>query len=30
MVEREANAAMGPSLDTITEYEPVPDYAEVP
>jgi tartronate-semialdehyde synthase len=25
MVEREANAAMGPSLDAITEFEPVPD-----
>jgi tartronate-semialdehyde synthase len=32
MVEREANAAMGPSLDNITEYEPVPDLvpAEAP
>jgi tartronate-semialdehyde synthase len=25
MVEREANAAMGPSLDAIKEFEPVPD-----
>jgi tartronate-semialdehyde synthase len=25
MVEREANAAMGPSLDAITEFEPVPE-----
>jgi tartronate-semialdehyde synthase len=25
MVERTANAAMGPSLDAITEYEPVPE-----
>jgi tartronate-semialdehyde synthase len=25
MVEREANAAMGPSIDAITEYEPVPE-----
>ena len=25
MVERTANAAMGPSLDSITEYEPVPE-----
>jgi len=24
MVEREANAAMGPALDAITEFEPVP------
>jgi tartronate-semialdehyde synthase len=32
MVEREANAAMGASLDNITEYEPVPDLvpAEAP
>jgi tartronate-semialdehyde synthase len=29
MVEREANAAMGPSLDAITEYEPVPDLVPV-
>ncbi|MGI5126718.1 glyoxylate carboligase [Pseudonocardia sp. CA-107938] len=28
MVEREANAAMGPSLDAITEFEPVPDLVE--
>ncbi|WP_248958884.1 glyoxylate carboligase [Sphaerisporangium perillae] len=27
MVEREANAAMGPSLDAITEYEPLPEMA---
>lgn len=27
MVEREANAAMGPSLDAITEFEPAPDLA---
>jgi tartronate-semialdehyde synthase len=27
MVEREANAAMGASLDAITEYEPVPEPA---
>jgi tartronate-semialdehyde synthase len=27
MVEREANAAMGPSLDNIVEYEPLPDLA---
>jgi tartronate-semialdehyde synthase len=25
MVEREANAAMGPSLDAIKEFEPAPD-----
>jgi hypothetical protein len=25
MVEREANAAMGPSIDAITEFEPVPE-----
>jgi tartronate-semialdehyde synthase len=25
MVEREANAAMGPSLDAIKEFEPVPE-----
>jgi 2-hydroxy-3-oxopropionate reductase len=25
MVEREANAAMGPSLDAITEFEPAPE-----
>jgi tartronate-semialdehyde synthase len=29
MVEREANAAMGPSLDAITEFEPVPDLVPV-
>lgn len=29
MVEREANAAMGPSLDAVVEYEPVPDLAPV-
>ncbi len=29
MVEREANAAMGPSLDAIVEYEPVPDLAPI-
>jgi tartronate-semialdehyde synthase len=30
MVEREANAAMGPSLDAIAEFEPVPELAETP
>jgi tartronate-semialdehyde synthase len=30
MVEREANAAMGPSLDAITEFEPVPELAPLP
>ena len=29
MVEREANAAMGQSLDAITEFEPVPDLVPV-
>ncbi len=29
MVEREANAAMGKALDSIIEFEPVPDAAEV-
>jgi tartronate-semialdehyde synthase len=29
MVEREANAAMGPSLDQIKEFEPVPELAPV-
>ncbi|HEY0577258.1 MAG TPA: glyoxylate carboligase [Pseudonocardia sp.] len=29
MVEREANAAMGPSLDAIKEFEPVPDLVPV-
>ncbi|HEX4247331.1 MAG TPA: glyoxylate carboligase [Pseudonocardia sp.] len=29
MVEREANAAMGPSLDNITEFEPVPSLVPV-
>jgi tartronate-semialdehyde synthase len=28
MVEREANAAMGPSLDAIKEFEPAPDLVE--
>jgi tartronate-semialdehyde synthase len=28
MVEREANAAMGPSLDAVVEYEPVPELLE--
>jgi tartronate-semialdehyde synthase len=27
MVEREANAAMGPSLDKVKEFEPVPELA---
>ena len=27
MVEREANAAMGPSLDAIKEFEPAPELA---
>jgi tartronate-semialdehyde synthase len=30
MVERTANAAMGPSLDAITEYEPAPEIVSVP
>ena len=29
MVEREANAAMGKSIDAIVEFEPVPEAAEV-
>jgi tartronate-semialdehyde synthase len=29
MVEREANAAMGKAIDAITEFEPVPDVAEL-
>jgi tartronate-semialdehyde synthase len=29
MVEREANAAMGPSLDAIKEFEPVPELARL-
>ena len=29
MVEREANAAMGKAIDSIVEFEPVPDAAEV-
>ena len=28
MVEREANAAMGPSLDAVKEFEPVPELLE--
>jgi tartronate-semialdehyde synthase len=29
MVEREANAAMGKSIDAIVEFEPAPEAAEV-
>ena len=29
MVEREANAAMGPSLDAIKEFEPLPELISV-
>jgi len=30
MIQRDANAAMGPSLDAVKEFEPVPETAAVP